>query len=142
MRALTLLFRICGASRDLNLTDYWICIRSRQPFSLRLLLGVPGASEDLAIPSATRRLSVLAVPLPQETRPIITLESIAHRGKIRNTTETTVITTDAPSRNGNANFWCSRNSIPVSPTSRNGAGVNGLTGKPVVCKPSKAACAI
>ncbi len=50
-----------------------------------------------------------------------------------------VMSTEAVHNTGMLNFWCSARSMPARPTSRNVAGVSGLTGNPVVIWPSSAA---
>ena len=55
-----------------------------------------------------------------------------HSAKTPSTTHVTVMSTDAANRNGPVYRWCSPSSMPLSPTTRNVAGVNGLTGNPVV----------
>src|SRR4029079_8951222 len=55
-----------------------------------------------------------------------------HSGNTPINTHTIVITTEAAKRYGAVNRWCSPSSIRVRTTTRKVAGVNGLTGKPVV----------
>jgi hypothetical protein len=78
-------------------------------------------------------------PLARQRRWDQRRSPVNHRGKTPKRTQASVITTDAASKNGVVNFWCSPSSRSDNPTSRKVDGVSGLTGKPVVICPNNAA---